>query len=518
MNDLYSLLVNLHELNAGAFRAAIAGVLVSGVCGVMGCFIILRRTSFLADAVAHSMLAGVVAGFLVIRFAMQVPAVATLIDATLGETARSTAMLIGATLAGLLTVALVNFISRTSRVKEDAVIGLTYTAVFSLGGVFASYFSRYIDLDLYHFLIGDLLGVSHGDMWMIAGVAAIVLAVVLCFFRSLLLVSFDPVMAASIGVSVLLVEYVLTICTAMVVVAGVTVVGVVMVVGLLIIPAATAYLISDRLSRMLPLAGMFGVTGFVIGYSAALWLQQVAPGAAIVLACAGQFSIAFCLAPKYGLLADWMRRRNLAPQQLVEDVLGSILRSPQEQAPLADVLRLVAGKSREIRRAVRSLDRQGLLSSDGETLSLTDEGRREGLRLLRAHRLWESYLAHVGMPSEELHDRAHQLEHVHDEETVDYLDDKLGHPLLDPHGSEIPEDFVHLTPGAEVNAALLRTGRRGEITALEPAAEGLGLEIGMWIMAGDRQRDGEAWLFHLPGGAKVLLDHAAADAVRVRVE
>jgi len=512
VSETYQWIVELHQADESAFRAVIAGTMVSAVCGVMGCFIILRRTAFLADAVAHSMLAGVVAGYLLMQFV-----IGGVMVSIFGDAARSTAMLIGATLAGLITVALVGYVSKMSRVKEDAVIGLMYTAVFSLGGVFASYFSKYIHLDLYHFLIGDLIGVALGDLWMIAVVLAVVLATVICLFRPLQLISFDPVMASSIGVSVMTMEYVLTVCTAMVVVAGVTMVGVVMVVGLLIIPAATAYLLCDRLSRMLPLAALFGVTGFALGYGFSLWLKQIAPGAAIVLACAGQFSIAFFFAPKYGVLADWLRRRRIVPQQQVEDVLGSILRSPKEQALISQIVGHVEGRAAAIRRAIRSLERQDLLEVQGDTLTLTDAGRHEARRLLRAHRLWESYLAHVGAPEEELHPRAHQLEHVHDEQAVDYLDDKLGHPTHDPHGSVIPEDFVHLEPGVEAPASLLREGHRAVITALGSSVQSTPLEVGMEITAGQRKDDGQLWQLILPDGQVISLDHDQADAVTVRV-
>jgi hypothetical protein len=117
-----------------------------------------------------------------------------------------------------------------------------------------------------------------------------------------------------------------------------------------------------------------------------------------------------------------------------------------------------------------------------------------------------------------LHDRAHQLEHVNDEAAVDYLDDKLGHPLTDPHGSSIPEDFVHLVPGAVVNAALLRAGHRAKVSALNPAAEGTPLKLGMSITAGPRVAGENLWTFVLPSGERISLDHATADAVKVELE
>lgn len=504
MGRLYDWFVELHLQNPHLMKALLAGTLVSCVCGVIGCFIILRRTAFLADAIAHSMLAGVVCGYLFMKLLFNVAASAP-------------AMLIGSLLAGLLTVATVGFVSRFSRIKEDTVIGIMYTGIFAFGGVLLSLFSRHVHIDLVHFLTGQLLAVQQSDLWMMAFVTVGVLTVVVLFFRQLQLVSFDPVMAASIGVPVLVFDYVLTTCTSLVVVAGVNVVGVILVVGLLIIPAGTAYLLCDRLARMLWVSALFGFTSFVAGYVFSERIN-VAPGSAVVVASALQFLIVFCVAPRYGLFADWLRRRRIIPQQLVEDVLGCVLRAPGKQVPIETILNHVAGPADRIHRAVRSLERQELLEMNHDKVTLTDDGRREARRLLRAHRLWESYLEHLGTPADQLHDRAHQLEHVHDEAAVDYLDDKLGHPTHDPHGKPIPEDFVHLVPGETVTAALLREGHSGVITHIARAAEELPLFLDMSIKMGPRDTDDNLWRVILPNGEELSLDHHVVDAITVRLD
>lgn len=509
MSDaLYNWLVELHHNNPHLLKALIAGTLVSTVCGVIGCFIVLRRSAFLADALAHSMLAGVVCGYLFMKL--------VLVE---HDRVYAPAMIIGSLLAGFLTVGMVGFVSKVSRIKEDAVIGIMYTGIFAAGGVLLSLFSQYVHIDLVHFLTGQILAIQTADLWMMALVAAGVLAVVILFYRQLKLVSFDPVMAASIGIPVLAMEYVLTVCTSLVVVAGVNVVGVILVVGLLIIPAATAYLLCDRLSRMLFVSATFGLSSFVIGYLWSEWIN-VAPGSAIVVASAAQFMLVFFIAPRYGFFADWLRRRRAVPQELVEDVLGAILRAPDQRVPVTTVLAHVEGAPERIRRAIRNLERQDLLERENGELRLTEAGEREARRLIRAHRIWETYLDHVGTPVEQLHTQAHHLEHVHDEEAVDYLDDMLGHPLRDPHGTEIPEDFVHLVPGTEVKAALLREGHRGVVTHVDSPAHQSKLTPGVHITAGPRRQTADAnlWTFMLSDGQEITLNHEAADAVTVFLE
>jgi manganese/iron transport system permease protein/iron/zinc/copper transport system permease protein len=485
-------------------KALLAGSLVAMVCGVIGCFIILRRMAFLGDAIAHAMLAGVTAGYLFMQIAF-------------GKDAHAPAMLVGSILAGFVTVAMIGFVSKATRIKDDTAIGIMYTGIFALGGVLASLFSDRIHIDLLHFVMGQVLAVGNTDLWMMAVVTAIVLGLVILFFRHLQLTSFDPIMAASIGIPVVAVNYLLTTCTSLVVVSAVQIVGVILVVGLLVTPAATAYLLSDRLGWMLVVASLFGVTSVVGGLYLSEWID-VATGSAIVVFSTFQFLVVLIVAPRYGLVAGTLRRRALVPQRLAEDVLGYLSRCIEKPVPVASVLANVDGRSDQIRRALRSLERGELIDVKGDGLRLTKEGRREASRLLRAHRLWETYLEHVGTPSDQLHAQAHLLEHASDEATIDYLDDKLGHPLHDPHGAMIPEDFVDLVPGAEVKASLLREGRAATISGLAPQARSTSLRVGMRITAGPRQDEGRQWTFVLDDKRQIVLDHATADAVTVRLD
>lgn len=507
MNSTYQWFVEMHQANPYLIKALLTGLLVTTVCSVIGCYIVLRRTSFLADALSHSMLAGVVAGYLVMKVLFN-------------EEAHALGMLVGSIASGIFTVAVIGFVSRKSRVKDDAVIGVMYTGIFALGGVLASRFSEYVHVDVYHFVIGSILGVSDSDLRMMAVVTIVVLTFVILAFRQLQLISFDRVMAASIGVNVVLLDYMLTTCTAMVVVTGVQVVGIIQVVGLLIAPGATAYLLCDRLKNMIWVAILFGWSGFLIGYYLSEQLN-VSPGGMIVVVCTVQFLLVFLVAPRYGLLAGWQRRWRAIPQQLIEDILGVIMRSDDEQATIAEISQRIEYRADRIRKAIQSLARQEMLLVDDDIISFTDEGRQQARRLLRAHRLWESYLQHLGVAEEELHDRAHVLEHVHDEDTVDYLDDKLGHPLFDPHGAEIPEDFVHLVPGEEVRVAILREDHRGEIVRVIGGNTG-GLEVGMQIIVGPREDNSQMWVITVidqdSTQGVVRLNHAQADSVIVKLQ
>lgn len=403
-------------------KALLGGSMVAIVGGVVGCLVVLRRMAFLGDALAHAMIAGVAGGYLVMKMLF-------------GYEAHAPGMLLGSLIAAIATVALISFVSRISRIKEDTAIGIMYTGIFALGVVAVSIFRHYIHIDLMHFIMGDILGVADQDLWVSAFVAAFVLSVLILFFRHFQMVTFDPVMAASIGLPVLLLDYVLTTCVSLVVVSAVSMVGVILVVGLLITPAATAYLLCDRLDKMMALAAVFGVSSVMGGLYLCVWLDS-AGGGAIMLFCTLQFLVVLLVAPRYGLLARWLRLRRMIPQQTVEDILTTVLR--YGCATPVSTIRQYAHETKGLSRALGQMVQEGLLKEASDGFCLTETGDKEAQKVLRAHRLWEAYLESIGTPEDAVHATAHHLEHMREGGTVEYLDEKLGQPQTDPHGKAIP--------------------------------------------------------------------------------
>ncbi len=505
MSDwLWSALIDpLGEIH---FQKAIIGATLSAIaCGVIGCFIVLRQMAFLGDALSHSMLAGVTAGYLVMQIVF-------------GRDADAAAMLVGAIIAGLVTVGAISFVSQATRIKNDTAIGIMYTGIFALGGILASVFSHRIHIHIYDFVVGNVLAVKDGYLWMIAIVCALVLSTIILLFRHFQLTTFDPIMAASIGIPVAAMHYLLTACTSLVVVSAVPVVGVILVVGLLVTPAATAYMICNRLRHMVFLAPLFGVSSVLLGLYLSIWIGNVATGPMIVIVSTSQFLVLLVVAPRYGLIADWLRRTRTVPQQVLEDVLGCMVREGGQPITRGMISEYVEAGADQVRRAIHALSRRGWVEVVSEGLMLTNDGRDEARRLMRAHRLWETYLQHTGMPSEALHDRAHQLEHLRDGRIVDYLDDKLGHPVQDPHGAVIPEDIDRVVPGATVRLSLLREGHRGTIQELGSHAADSLLRIGMSVAVGPRREQGNLWTLQLADDTDVTLDHSAADDVNIRLD
>ena len=261
-------------------RGMLVAVLVGVACSVVGCYVVLRSMAFIGDAMAHSILPGV--------------AVAYLLKGSL---------VVGGLVAAIAVALGIGFFSRQGRLKEDSAIGILFAAAFSLGVILISSIRTYA-MDLSHILFGNVLGVGVADLVLTAALVVVVLLVVFLLYKELLVVSFDPVLAATLRLPAERLRLVLLVLLAVTVVVSLQSVGIGLVASMLVTPAATAYLLTRRLPRMIGLSALFGALSGVIGLYASYYLDVVS-GAAIVLTATGFFLLAFLFAPRRGLV--WRR-------------------------------------------------------------------------------------------------------------------------------------------------------------------------------------------------------------------
>lgn len=258
-------------------NALMTGIIVGIICGVLGCFIILRGMALIGDAISHAVLPGVVIAYMI-----------------------GASFFIGAVVTGVITALAIGFVSQNSKIKEDSSIGIMFTAAFALGIVLMT-LNRGSGVDLMHILFGNILAVSKADMYVTLGIGSVVLIAIFLFYKQLLLSTFDVTMARAIGLPTKFIHYMLMLMLTLVTVASLKAVGIILVVAMLITPGATAYLLTDRLPVMIGLSAVFGVVSAVAGlyYS---FIYDVASGASIVLAASILFIAALLLSPKQGLL------------------------------------------------------------------------------------------------------------------------------------------------------------------------------------------------------------------------
>ena len=249
-------------------RGLTAAVMVGVVCAVVGTYVVLRGMAFFGDAVAHAILPGIAVGYLVGGGARQPLfwwALASAVISSLG---------IGA-------------ISRSTRIREDTAIGIIFAGMFALGVVLISTVGSYT-VDLAHFLFGDILGVGPADLRLTAIFGGLVLLVVVAFYKEFLVLTFDPILAATLRLPVRLFDNLLLVLIAVTIVVSLQTVGVALMVAMLVTPAAAAYLLTRRLPVMMALAALIASLSGVIGLYLSYYLS-IASGAAIVLTCTAIF-------------------------------------------------------------------------------------------------------------------------------------------------------------------------------------------------------------------------------------
>lgn len=243
--------------------ALLAAALVGVSCATIGVYVVLRRMAFIGDALAHTILPGLVVAYLF-----------------------GWSMLGGALVAGLASALLISWLARREAVREDTAIGIVFTGMFALGVLLMSTQRSFRDLS--QMLFGNILGVTSTDLLLIAGVAVLVVAALVLVHKELELTSFDPLYAQVVGLSPDRIRYGLLFLLALTIVVAIQAVGVVLTSALLITPAAAAALLSQRLPRMMLLATLIAVGAGVSGLYASYYLN-VSSGAAIVLACTACF-------------------------------------------------------------------------------------------------------------------------------------------------------------------------------------------------------------------------------------
>jgi manganese/iron transport system permease protein len=267
-------------------RGLAAALLVGVVCSVLGTYVVLRGMAFFGDALAHAILPGVV--------------VAHLIGWPLS---------LGALVVGILAAIGIGALSTRGQLKEDTAIGLIFSGSFALGVALLSTVRSY-STDLAHFLFGNVLGVSNSDLWATAMLGALVLAAVVAFYKEFLVMSFDPLLARTLRLPATLLRYLLLILIALTIVVALQTVGVALMVAMLVTPAASARLLTQRLPTMMVLSASIGAVSGVVGLYLSYY-RNIASGPAIVLVATAIFGATFLLAPGRGVL--WARRdRNLA--------------------------------------------------------------------------------------------------------------------------------------------------------------------------------------------------------------
>jgi ABC-type Mn2+/Zn2+ transport system permease subunit/Mn-dependent DtxR family transcriptional regulator len=416
-----------------SLRNALLGSMLLGVCcGLMGAFLVVRKLSLLGDALSHAVLPGVALGFL------------------WNMSKDPVAIFVGATLVGLLGAGTVQLLRATTRHKEDAALGFVLASFFGVG---ICLFTMIQNLPggnksgLDKFMFGQAAALGRDDVTLLAIITALALGAVIVFYKEYALTSFDAGFARSLGMPVQVFHYSLMLLLAFAIVSSLQAVGVVLVSAMLVIPAAAAFLLTDRLGTMLILSALFGMASGSAGAFFSFVGRNLPTGPFMVLAAAAVFAVGLFFGPRHGIVTRWWRQRSRAARISRENTLKAIYHVLEDEEFETDQVstRELAERRRETleeaHRAVSTLRRHQYvtLSSDGDSAFLTPEGWQRACEIVRNHRLWELYLTNAAhIAADHVHEDAEKIEHVLGEETVRKLEKRLNYTRRDPHGKLIP--------------------------------------------------------------------------------
>ena len=358
----------------------LTGILVASACALLGCFLVLRKMAMLTDAISHAILPGIVLSYV------------------LANGPNILAGFLGAAVAGLLTVALVEMLQNTRRVGNESAIGIVFPAMFALGTFLVSKYFANVHLDTDAILYGNIefssldtlfigeMNLGPQSLWVMGGLCLLNLAFVLLFYKELKLATFDAGLAATLGFSPALVHYALMSVVSVTTVGAFTAVGAILVVALMIVPAATAYLLTDRLPVMIGLAVAAGSLAAVGGYWLAFALDASIAGSIVTVAGA-LFALALLFSPQHGLVARVRRvaeqRSRFAAEMLVVHLFNHEGTAHQDSessvAHLNEELRWPAAFAQQV---LRRATRDGLVERTDGHLVLTPSGRDTAQRVV----------------------------------------------------------------------------------------------------------------------------------------
>ncbi len=404
-----------------AIRAVIVSSLVGIMCGTLGCFLVLRNMSLIGDALSHAILPGIYFSFVFFGYS------------TLG-------FFFGATIAGMLTALGITWVQDHVKTKNDAAIGIIFTAMFSIGVIGISSLARTgAHLDLKDFLFGNVLGISDADIVLTSIITIYTLISIVVFYRYLFVTTFQPTIATAMGFSTKTIHYFFMLLLSVAVVSSLGAVGVILVVAMLITPAATALLLSDNLKKVLFISACIGLLSAVFGFLVSVKFETT-PGPAMTLVATTFYLLAVALSPSKGLVFKYLERKKQKNKIVNEDILRQVIKSKDGSPVAIDYLKEKLGLSQaSLKKGVQNLKTLGLVIKSAQGIALSDSGQKKANELVRAHRLWETYqVDKMGIDAVQIHDEADYLEHHLSEELLEEIAKDLGFPENDPHGSPIP--------------------------------------------------------------------------------
>lgn len=404
-------------------------ILLCGMSAVVGCFTFLRKRALIGDAVSHSVLPGICLSYIIS-----------------GEK-NPLILMIGAIVTGLLSMLIMEALSRSRKTRPDTALALMLSVFFGAGIVLMTHIQHsgsagQAGLD--KFLFGKAASITSEDLKLIFISSGIIVLSLVVLRRGFYLISFDEDYANVTGFPVRLLRFVLAFLTVWAVAVGIQAVGVVLMAALLVTPALSARFWTNSLQKMMLIAGICGLLSGYAGAFVSFLAPAMPTGPWIVVMASTIAAFSMLFAPGKGLLSRFRIHRRNQLKTLEENILKEFFHLHEKAGKTLpvleeDLLNQRAIPAGRLRRGLNSLMRKGFLEYNLHAYQLTEKGVTESRRVVRLHRLWELYLQrYLHLDPDHVHDDAEAIEHVITPEIEAKLDQDLGYPHIDPHNTMIP--------------------------------------------------------------------------------
>ncbi len=416
-------------------RLVLAGTILIGIiAAITGCFTFLRKHALAGDAISHSVLPGVCLAFLF--YGEKNPLV----------------LMSGAIASGLLSLVLMEAVTRARLARPDTAIALMLSVFFGAGIVLLTAIQHQgnaAQAGLDKFLLGKAASITREDLQLIGLSACIIVGLIAVFFRGFYLISFDEDFAFSIGFRVKFLQFLLSVITVWTIAIGIQSTGVVLMAALLVTPALSARMWTDSVVRMVFIAGFFGALSGYVGAFISYTAPALPTGPWIVVSATLLAGISLAFAPGKGLVSRWAvhqkNRRKSTDENILKLFYQLIEKSGGAQHGLLeeDLINQRSFNLQTLRTGLKRLIRKGLVVQLAGVYSLSEAGMSAATRVVRLHRLWELYLQrYLHLEPDHVHDDAEAIEHVITPEIEQMLAEELGYPDKDPHQTNIPPETL----------------------------------------------------------------------------
>lgn len=414
----------------GNITNVLLGTLMLGfTCGIVGVLVVLNKKALIVDAVSHSILPGICIGFM------------------LSGVKNPIYLIAGGMAAGALAVFLVDWLSKSSRIKKDAAIAITLSILFSVGVILLNLIQHSGNSNqsgLSDFLFGKAATIVRSDLYVFGAMSAIVLAIIPIFYQHFKIALFDGGFAKTIGLSEKLIQ---TLISGLIIIStaiGIQTVGIILMSALIITPASSAFFWTNNFKKSIILSGTFAAVSSVLGVFIS-YLSPDMPTGPWIIVVLSTIAILSAFFSKKGLITKKIKAIKNGRKMISDNVLKVLYKLGEKQNQIdkgrsvREIQNFRSIASTELSQGLRILKSNGFVIEAGAIWTLTEKGITEAKRIIRIHRLWELYMQKfMQIQSDHVHESAESIEHIMTPELEAELLKTMGKPTNDPHQQKIP--------------------------------------------------------------------------------